>query len=64
VEKVLVTGHADGYYTGRSAWEAPDADGIIRIQSDDALREGTFIMAKVVSADAYDLSAVPFKESK
>ena len=28
--RVLVTGRQAGLYTGRSAWEAPDADGIIR----------------------------------
>ena len=64
VEKVLVTGHANGYYTARSAWEAPDADGIIRIETKDVFTEGTFVMARIVSADAYDLSAVPLKELK
>ena len=57
VEKVLVTGHNGANYTARSPWEAPDADGEIMLFSDEPLREGQFIRAKITGADTYDLSA-------
>ena len=56
-EKVLVTGRDGDYYTARSAWEAPDADGQILLSSDAELREGTFVSATITAADTYDLYA-------
>ncbi len=57
IEKVLVTGHNGTNYTARSPWEAPDADGEIMLLSDEPLREGQFIQARIIGADTYDLSA-------
>ena len=57
IEKVLVTGHNGTNYTGRSPWEAPDADGEIMLFSKEPLREGQFIQARISGADTYDLSA-------
>lgn len=62
MEKVLITGRSGGKYTGRSAWEAPDADGEIVILSDEPLREGQFVTVRITDADTYDLRAVPYKE--
>ena len=57
MEKLLVTGHNGLNYTARSAWEAPDADGEILLLSDSPLAEGSFVRARITSADTYDLSA-------
>ena len=56
VEKVLVTGTTASGYTGRSAFEAPDADGVIRLTSARPLTEGTFVQARLTGADTYDLT--------
>ena len=55
-EKVLITGHNGMTYTGRSAFEAPDADGEIMVMSDNELKEGEFYPVKITGADTYDLS--------
>ena len=54
-EKVLVTGTASGGFVGRSAFEAPDADGVIRLKSAHPLAEGTFVRVRLTGADTYDL---------
>ena len=48
-------GTADGY-TGRSAFEAPDADGLIRLTARQPLTEGTFVRARLTGAGTYDLT--------
>lgn len=53
--KVLVTGREGGLYTGRSAFEAPDADGVIRFSAHSAPREGSFVDVRLTEADVYDL---------
>ncbi|MBO4837632.1 MAG: 30S ribosomal protein S12 methylthiotransferase RimO, partial [Clostridia bacterium] len=40
---VLVTGFEDGLYTGRSAMEAPDSDGMIFFTAEEELSEGIFV---------------------
>ena len=55
--EVLVEGRdEDGWY-GRSIYEAPESDGCIRLTGADELTPGEYIMAKIVDADAYDLTA-------
>ena len=54
--RVLVTGRQAGMYTGRSAWEAPDADGIIRFESKRALKPGEFVRVTLTEADTYDMT--------
>ena len=53
--RVLVTGRQAGLYTGRSAWEAPDADGIIRFEAKQPLKPGDFVDVKLIKAEPYDL---------
>ena len=53
--RVLVTGRQGGLYTGRSAWEAPDADGIIRFEAKQALKPGDFVDVRLTKAEPYDL---------
>lgn len=56
-EQVLVTGKKGKLYTARSAWEAPDADGEILLESAQPLQEGQFVRAQITRADTYDLAA-------
>ena len=51
-----MTGTTASGYTGRSAFEAPDADGVIRLKSARPLTEGTFVQARLTGADTYDLT--------
>ena len=55
---VLVTGFEDGFYTGRSAMEAPDSDGVIYFTAERELQEGEFVTVKLVRADTYDLYGI------
>ena len=55
-EKTLVTGRTASGYTGRSAFEAPDADGVIRFTSEKPLTEGEFVTVRLTGADTYDLT--------
>ena len=62
---VLVDGHADvreGRRTsrvaiGRTAGDAPEIDGIVRIEDGAGLLPGSFVMVDVVAADEHDLVA-------
>lgn len=55
--EVLVEGRdEDGWY-GRSIYEAPESDGCIRLIGADTLTAGEYIQARIVDADAYDLTA-------
>ncbi len=42
-------------YTGRSAFDAPDVDGVVHIKADKPLRIGEFSRVRVTGAMAYDL---------
>ena len=55
--EVLVEGRdEDGWY-GRSIREAPESDGCIHLITERDLVPGSYIQARIVSADAYDLTA-------
>lgn len=56
--RVLVTGFEDGFYTGRSAMEAPDSDGLIYFTAEKELSPGEFVTVRLVRADTYDLYGV------
>lgn len=56
--RVLVTGRQAGLYTGRSTWEAPDADGIIRFEAKQTLKPGDFVDVRLTKAEPYDLIGV------
>ena len=64
VEKVLIESvqydEATGepYGIGRSAQEAPDTDGEIRVLGADESDIGEFITVRIVEADVYDLTGV------
>lgn len=56
-ELLLVTGRAGGRYIARSQWEAPDSDGIIRLDSEKPLKPGQMVEARITAAGTYDLQA-------
>ena len=56
--RVLVTGFEDGFYTGRSAMEAPDSDGMIYFTAARELTPGEFVSVRVARADTYDLYGI------
>jgi ribosomal protein S12 methylthiotransferase len=54
--QVLITQVTGKTAQGRSAWEAPDSDGIIAFTHDGSLKEGDFVTVLIDQATAYDLS--------
>lgn len=54
--RVLVTGRRGRQFIGRSAWEAPDADGEIAFTSPSPLKTGAFVNVRITSASEYDLA--------
>jgi ribosomal protein S12 methylthiotransferase len=59
--RVLVDRVEDGVAIARSASDAPEIDGLVRIRSARALKVGEFARVKIVAADAYDLEARPIE---
>ena len=55
-ERVLIDEVADGVATARSAAEAPQIDGVVRIESAGRLRAGDWADVEIVGADTYDLA--------
>lgn len=56
--KVLVEDYEDGFYIGRSPLEAPEIDGVIKIETALELQAGDFVTVKITDCDAYDLMGV------
>jgi ribosomal protein S12 methylthiotransferase len=54
--RVLVDTVADGVAQARSAAEAPDIDGVIRIPARSRLQAGEFAEVEIVASDSYDLA--------
>ena len=58
VEKVLIDRVEGDYYVGRTQYDSPEVDDEILISLDDVdLEVGTFVNAKIVKADYFDLYA-------
>jgi ribosomal protein S12 methylthiotransferase len=55
--EVLVDSVADDMATARSQADAPEIDGVVRIEHAAGLRPGDWAEVEVVAADAYDLTA-------
>ena len=54
--RVLVDEVKDGHAVARSAADAPQIDGVVRIEQAGKLRVGDFADVRIVGADAYDLT--------
>ncbi len=58
VTEVLIEGFdREGFY-GRSACEAPDVDGLIRLPIRPQLKTGEYVKVQLTAADEYDLKGV------
>ena len=57
--RVLVDRVSDGIAWARSAGDAPDIDGVVRIKASAAMRPGEFLDVTIVAADSYDLEGRP-----
>ena len=59
VRECLIEGRVpdSDWYVARSASEAADIDGVVRVHSPEPLNVGDFVRARVVEADVYDLTA-------
>jgi ribosomal protein S12 methylthiotransferase len=55
--RVLVDVVDGGSAIARSAADAPEIDGVVRIKGARGLKVGDFADVKILSADAYDLTA-------
>jgi ribosomal protein S12 methylthiotransferase len=57
--QVLIDRVEDGVAIARSASDAPEIDGLVRIASAGALKVGDFARVRIVAAGPYDLEARP-----
>ena len=55
--EVLVEGQDEDGWFGRSIYEAPESDGLIRLHAERELTPGEYVRARITAADAYDLTA-------
>jgi ribosomal protein S12 methylthiotransferase len=53
--QVLIDRVTDGVAYGRTAGDAPEIDGLVRIKASAATRPGEFTQAMIIAADTYDL---------
>ncbi len=53
--QVLIDRVSEGMAYGRTAGDAPEIDGVVRIPASAATRPGEFVQATIVAADTYDL---------
>lgn len=56
--RVLIEDTEDGAYIGRSPLEAPEIDGVIKVETDKELTIGEFVNVRITDCDAYDLVGV------
>jgi ribosomal protein S12 methylthiotransferase len=54
--RVLVDAVADGTATARSEADAPQIDGVVRIENAGKVRAGDWAEVRIVAADDYDLT--------
>jgi len=57
-QRVLVDRVVDGIAEARTAGDAPEIDGMVRLPASAATRPGEFVEVKITAADTYDLEAV------
>jgi ribosomal protein S12 methylthiotransferase len=55
--KVLVDAVEGGVAIARTEGDAPEIDGVVRIEDGESLKPGDWAEVRITSADAYDLSA-------
>ena len=53
--QVLIERESEGLYEGRSEWDAPEIDCLVKIQSDRTLKPGEFRKVEILGIDDLDL---------
>jgi ribosomal protein S12 methylthiotransferase len=56
--EVLIDEAGEDGVTGRSKADAPEIDGVVRLEGADDAKPGDIVRARVTASDAYDLTAV------
>jgi ribosomal protein S12 methylthiotransferase len=56
---LLIDRIEDGTALGRSTADAPEIDGVVRVETSANLAPGTFLSARITGADDHDLTALP-----
>jgi len=54
--KVLIDEKQNGYYVGRSQYDAPEVDGQVFVKSEKCLKPGDFVDARITGTMEYDLA--------
>lgn len=52
----------DGCYVGRTPFDAPEIDGLVRFKSDEIYQGGDFVKVKITAADDFDLYGTDVRE--
>lgn len=60
---VLIEEKQDGAYIGRSQADAPEVDGVVYVQTKQALKAGEFVRVKITDSLEYDLAGETSYES-
>ena len=55
IETVLIDEITDYGFDARSKSDAPEIDGIVVVQTDKALKPGTFVKVEIINSDEHDL---------
>jgi len=61
-QTVLVDELAEGGAFARSYADAPEIDGLVYVQSEDAIKVGEFLKVKITDSDEHDLVAEPVRD--
>jgi ribosomal protein S12 methylthiotransferase len=56
--RVLIDSIQDGIAVGRTAGDAPEIDGVVRVRKPGKLKAGEFAQIKLTAADTYDFEGV------
>lgn len=58
-EKVLIDRFEDGIWYGRTAYDSPEVDNEVMVQTEEVLNIGSFYEVKITRAEFFDLIGVP-----
>ena len=59
VQKIIVDRREWDFWVGRTQYDSPEVDQEVLVPAGTALRAGTFLTVRIVSADDYDLRGEP-----
>lgn len=59
IQKIIVDRREGDFWVGRTQYDSPEVDQEVLVPAGTALRAGTFLTVRIVSADDYDLRGEP-----